>query len=314
MTPPGFSSPDASAASTIFSAIRSFTDPPGLRYSTLASTVAAMPSVTEFSRTRGVLPTRSTMCSANFIRSSFHALRPSPPTENPERAGSRSETMATMDDYLEVNRLNWDERAPAHAASADYGFERFVADPEHLSDVVAYDRELLGDVSGLTGIHLQCHIGTDTLSLSRLGARMTGLDLSPVSLEQARRWRPTPAPTSTTSRPTPTPRRRRSAGAPSTSSTPASAHCAGCRTSTGGRASSTTCSSPAAGCSCARPPDDVGRRRARTDAVTLGYSYFETPEPFDLEEAGTYVESDVEFVNTARCRGTTASARPSPPC
>ena len=37
-----------------------------------------------------------------------------------------------MDDYLEVNRLNWDERAPAHAASPDYGFDRFVADPEHL--------------------------------------------------------------------------------------------------------------------------------------------------------------------------------------
>ena len=92
-----------------------------------------------------------------------------------------------MDDYLEVNRLNWDERAPAHAASPDYGFDRFVADPEHLSGVVRFDLPLLGDVTGLTGIHLQCHIGTDTLSLARLGARMTGLDLSPASLEQARR-------------------------------------------------------------------------------------------------------------------------------
>ena len=54
------------AATTIFSAIRSFTDPPGLRYSTLARTVAPMPSVTEFSLTRGVSPTRSAMCSAYF--------------------------------------------------------------------------------------------------------------------------------------------------------------------------------------------------------------------------------------------------------
>ena len=92
-----------------------------------------------------------------------------------------------MDDYLEVNRLNWDERATVHAASAEYGFDRFVTDPEHLSDVVRFDQPLLGEVTGLTGIHLQCHIGTDTLSLARLGARMTGLDLSPVSLEQARR-------------------------------------------------------------------------------------------------------------------------------
>ena len=53
--------------------------------------------------------------------------------------------------------------------SADRGVERFVADPAHLSDVVRFDLPLLGDVSGVDGIHLQCHIGTDTLSLHRLG-------------------------------------------------------------------------------------------------------------------------------------------------
>lgn len=92
-----------------------------------------------------------------------------------------------MTEYLAVNRANWDERAPAHAASADYGYESFLADPGYLSGVVEFDRPLLGDLSGLRGVHLQCHIGTDTLSLSRLGARMSGLDLSPVSLEIARR-------------------------------------------------------------------------------------------------------------------------------
>lgn len=87
----------------------------------------------------------------------------------------------------EVNRQHWDERASAHAASPDYGFSRFVADPAHLSDVVTFDREALGDISGLRGVHLQCHIGTDTLSLARLGAHMTGLDFSSASLDQARR-------------------------------------------------------------------------------------------------------------------------------
>lgn len=90
-------------------------------------------------------------------------------------------------DYRVVNRAIWDERAPAHAASPDYGFDRFVADPEHLSDVVRFDLPRLGDVRSLRGVHLQCHIGTDTLSLHRLGARMTGLDLSPASLAEARR-------------------------------------------------------------------------------------------------------------------------------
>ncbi|GAA2895398.1 methyltransferase [Actinoplanes cyaneus] len=91
-----------------------------------------------------------------------------------------------MTDYLTVNRANWDERAPAHAASAGYGFAKFAADPAHLSDVVAFDRPLLGDLTGQRAVHLQCHIGTDTLSLSRLGATVTGLDFSGESLKQAR--------------------------------------------------------------------------------------------------------------------------------
>src|SRR5688572_19999071 len=90
-------------------------------------------------------------------------------------------------DYRHVNRANWDERAPAHAASADYALERFRSDPRHLSDVVRFDLPLLGAVQDLEGVHLQCHIGTDTISLARLGARMTGLDFSPASLAEARR-------------------------------------------------------------------------------------------------------------------------------
>jgi SAM-dependent methyltransferase len=92
----------------------------------------------------------------------------------------------SVERYFEVNRANWDERAPAHAASSYYAFERYVEDPSYLSDVVRFDLPRLGDINGLRGVHLQCHIGTDTLSLARLGAQMTGLDLSPASLAQAR--------------------------------------------------------------------------------------------------------------------------------
>lgn len=92
-----------------------------------------------------------------------------------------------MEEYLAVNRTNWDERAPAHAASPDYGVAQFIDDPEFLSGVVRFDLPRLGDIRGLRGVHLQCHIGTDTVSLARLGAQMTGLDLSPASLAEARR-------------------------------------------------------------------------------------------------------------------------------
>jgi 2-polyprenyl-3-methyl-5-hydroxy-6-metoxy-1,4-benzoquinol methylase len=99
---------------------------------------------------------------------------------------STGSILPRVTDYVTVNRANWDERAAVHAASPDYGFDRFVADPAHLHHVVAYDRERLGSLDGLDVLHLQCHIGTDTVSLARLGARMTGLDFSAASLLQAR--------------------------------------------------------------------------------------------------------------------------------
>jgi len=92
-----------------------------------------------------------------------------------------------MADYISINKAMWDERAPAHAASPGYSFDRLISDPEGLSGVVRFDRPRLGDLAGQRGVHLQCHIGTDTVSLARLGARMTGLDFSSVALAHARR-------------------------------------------------------------------------------------------------------------------------------
>jgi SAM-dependent methyltransferase len=90
-----------------------------------------------------------------------------------------------MSDYRAINRASWDERVPAHAASLDYALQRFEEDPEFLSGVVRFDLPRLGDVGGARGVHLQCHIGTDTISLARLGAGMTGLDFSAPAVAQA---------------------------------------------------------------------------------------------------------------------------------
>jgi SAM-dependent methyltransferase len=81
---------------------------------------------------------------------------------------------------------NWESRVPVHAASNDYDLAGLAADRTRLSAVVAYDRPWLGDLSGLDVVHLQCHIGTDTLSLARLGGRVTGVDFSPSALGVAR--------------------------------------------------------------------------------------------------------------------------------
>ena len=89
-------------------------------------------------------------------------------------------------EYVRHNLAMWDERADAHAASPDYQVQRLIDDPSGLSEVVRFDLPLLGSIDGLRTVHLQCHIGTDTLSLSRLGATVTGLDFSPAALAQAR--------------------------------------------------------------------------------------------------------------------------------
>lgn len=93
---------------------------------------------------------------------------------------------------VDANRLNWDDRATVHAASRDYDVDGLVADPLRISSVVQDDLALLGphlpdgSVDGLDLVHLQCHIGTDSISLSRLGARVTGVDQSRTSLDIAR--------------------------------------------------------------------------------------------------------------------------------
>lgn len=91
------------------------------------------------------------------------------------------------DAYFEANRRNWDDRARLHARpTSGYVLDRYRDDRSAISGVVEFDRDLLGVVDGLDVVHLQCHIGTDTLSLARLGARVTGVDQSGVSLEAAR--------------------------------------------------------------------------------------------------------------------------------
>jgi SAM-dependent methyltransferase len=92
-----------------------------------------------------------------------------------------------LDEYRSVNRDNWDSRVDIHYRSETYGVERFIADPSHLSDVVAFDRTKLGDVSGKDLLHLQCHIGTDTISWARLGANVTGIDFSEKAIDAARK-------------------------------------------------------------------------------------------------------------------------------
>src|SRR6266849_512734 len=91
-----------------------------------------------------------------------------------------------MTDHGEMNRRNWDERGAIHArdTTGDYMLDRFRAGEDALHAIEATE---LGDISGKRVLHLQCHIGRDTLCLVRRGAVATGLDFSGVALDVARR-------------------------------------------------------------------------------------------------------------------------------
>jgi SAM-dependent methyltransferase len=90
-----------------------------------------------------------------------------------------------MDQQRSANLANWDERVDGHLGPDGYSVDRLVDDPDWVTAVVAFDAPTVGDVTGRSLLHSQCHIGTDTLSWAKLGATVTGLDFSPKAIAAA---------------------------------------------------------------------------------------------------------------------------------
>jgi SAM-dependent methyltransferase len=88
-----------------------------------------------------------------------------------------------VDPRLDDNRAMWEARVPVHVASRFYDVDGFVADPSR--GPRPWEAAVLGDVTGLDLVHLQCHFGLDTLAWARVGARVAGLDFSPSAIAAA---------------------------------------------------------------------------------------------------------------------------------
>jgi ubiquinone/menaquinone biosynthesis C-methylase UbiE len=86
-------------------------------------------------------------------------------------------------DLMRENRTAWELRTPVHLGSKFYDLEAFKAGQSTLRP---FEQEELGDVRGKSLLHLMCHIGVDTLSWARLGAKVTGVDFSAESVAAAR--------------------------------------------------------------------------------------------------------------------------------
>ena len=89
--------------------------------------------------------------------------------------------------WFSDNEKNWDDRANLHMAGDYCGLSRLLADPDAISAELALDIGRFGGLAGKQVMHLQCHVGTDTIGFARRGAaRVVGLDLSETSLAHAR--------------------------------------------------------------------------------------------------------------------------------
>ena len=89
-----------------------------------------------------------------------------------------------MMEYLSTNRDAWNKRVAAHLQSEFYDIDGWKAGKTSLNTI---ELGLLGDVSGKSILHLQCHFGQDTLSLARMGAQVVGIDLSDEAIAAARK-------------------------------------------------------------------------------------------------------------------------------
>lgn len=88
-------------------------------------------------------------------------------------------------DVFAANRAMWDDRVEAHWQSAMY---RRDAAALRSGGHCLYPQvvKAMGEVAGKSLIHLQCHMGMETLSWARLGAvDVTGLDFSRTALDKA---------------------------------------------------------------------------------------------------------------------------------
>ncbi len=90
--------------------------------------------------------------------------------------------MDSQIDYILKNKNTWNMKTEHHIVSDFYDVENFINGKSSLNNI---ELDLLGDISGKTVLHLQCHFGQDTLSLERMGATVTGVDLSDKAIEQA---------------------------------------------------------------------------------------------------------------------------------
>ncbi len=88
-----------------------------------------------------------------------------------------------MNHEINTNRQLWDQWSRIHIDSEFYDLPSFLAGASTLNEL---ETDELGMLDGLSVLHLQCHLGMDSISLARKGAEVTAVDFSEVAIKKAR--------------------------------------------------------------------------------------------------------------------------------
>jgi 2-polyprenyl-3-methyl-5-hydroxy-6-metoxy-1,4-benzoquinol methylase len=91
--------------------------------------------------------------------------------------------MSNYHSYFNLNKDAWNKKTDVHLVSEFYNQPEFLKGKNTLNSI---ELDLLGDIKNKSILHLQCHFGQDTISLSRLGANVTGIDISDNAIDIAK--------------------------------------------------------------------------------------------------------------------------------
>lgn len=91
--------------------------------------------------------------------------------------------MRNYEKFFEANKELWNLKTNIHQNSEFYNAEKVVNGASSLNTI---EQTELGDISGKSLLHLQCHFGLDSISLARKGAHVTAVDISDKSIKLAR--------------------------------------------------------------------------------------------------------------------------------
>lgn len=91
--------------------------------------------------------------------------------------------MKSTNNFIDINQDSWNKKTQEHFESDFYDVESFLEGKNSLNQI---EISLLGNIQDKKILHLQCHFGMDSISLSKMGAKVTGVDLSSKAIEKAK--------------------------------------------------------------------------------------------------------------------------------